>query len=307
VTHSIYTDKEVFLRELVSNASDSLEKYRYLQSTGEIAVKTADPLEININVDLKANTITISDNGIGMTRDELISNLGTIARSGSKAFVEKIKSSGKDMRDGDGIIGQFGVGFYSAYMVADSVSIDSLSATAADAAAGNTWVSRGDGEFEVQPCQGASRGSKIVLSLKDSCKDFADVKKVKEIIKKYSNFVPFPIKVNGETVNTVSAIWVQDKSSVTEEQYTEFYKFISNAFDKPSFTLHFRTDAPINLNALLFVPTFHTEKFGHGRMELGVNLYSRKVLIESKPKDLLPDWMRYLVGQRFILNIDFNL
>jgi HSP90 family molecular chaperone len=292
VTHSIYTDKEVFLRELVSNASDSLEKYRYLQSTGEIAVKTADPLEININVDLKANTITISDNGIGMTRDELISNLGTIARSGSKAFVEKIKGSGKDARDGDGIIGQFGVGFYSAYMVADSVAIDSLSATAADATTGNTWVSRGDGEFEVQPCQSASRGSKIVLSLKDSCKEFADAKKVKDIIKKYSNFVPFPIKVNGETVNTVSAIWVQDKSSVTEEQYTEFYKFISNAFDKPSFTLHFRTDAPINLNALLFVPTFHTEKFGHGRMELGVNLYSRKVLIESKPKDLLPDWMR---------------
>jgi TNF receptor-associated protein 1 len=294
VTHSIYTDKEVFLRELVSNASDSLEKYRYMKTTGTVTNVSPDPLEINIVVSKAKNTIEIVDNGIGMTREELISNLGTIARSGSKQFVESIKSSspGASSRDGDGIIGQFGVGFYSAFMVADTVTVDSLSAQSGAAEEGATWSSAGSGDFTVEANGSVSRGSRVVLNLKDSCKEFADSKRIKEIIKKYSNFVPFPIKVDGEVVNTISAIWVQDKSTVTEEQYTEFYKFISNGFDKPSFTLHFRADAPINLNALLFVPTFHTEKFGQGRMELGVNLYSRKVLIESKPKDLLPDWLR---------------
>ena len=294
VTNSIYTDKEVFLRELISNASDSLEKYRYLKTTGGVKHTSPDPLEINIVIDKTKNTLEITDNGIGMTRDELISNLGTIARSGSKQFVEKIKanSTATSARDGDGIIGQFGVGFYSAFMVADSVVVDSMSAQAENLDDGNSWTSTGTGEFTMHQNTGISRGSRVVLNLKDKCKEFADVKKIKDIIKKYSNFVPFPIRVNGDIVNTVNAIWVQDKSSVTEEQYTEFYKFISNAFDKPQFTLHFRADAPINLNVLLFVPTFHTEKFGQGRMELGVNLYSRKVLIETKPKDLLPDWLR---------------
>lgn len=299
VTHSIYTDKEVFLRELVSNASDSLEKFRYLKTTGAITATDNEPLEINIKIDAKNKTLTIMDNGIGMSKEDLISNLGTIARSGSKQFVEKIKESSAESakRDGDGIIGQFGVGFYSAFMVADTVSVESLSADAASTTnVGSTWTSGGTGDFTIQQSEGVTRGSKVELQLKEACKEYADVKKVKEIIKKYSNFVPFPIKVDGEIVNTVSAIWVQDKASVTEEQYNGFYKFISNAFDKPSFYLHFKTDAPINLNALLFVPTFHTEKFGQGRMEMGVNLYSRKVLIESKPKDLLPDWLRFVKG-----------
>lgn len=297
VTHSIYTDKEVFLRELISNASDSLEKYRYTKSTGTLANADDEPLEINISVNPKKRTLTISDNGIGMSSEELVSNLGTIARSGSKQFVEQIQSSGESSsRDGDGIIGQFGVGFYSAFMVSKEVSVESLSALASQGESGATWSSSGSGDFTIDPTVGARRGSRIEMQLKESCKEFADVKKVKEIIKKYSNFVPFPIKVEGEVVNTISAIWVQDKNSVTEDQYTEFYKYISNAFDKPAFKLHFSTDAPINLNTLLFVPTFHTEKFGQGRMEAGVSLYSRKVLIESKPADLLPDWLRFVKG-----------
>jgi len=294
VTNSIYTDKEVFLRELISNASDSLEKLRYKLTTGEVATQGEDPLEINIFTDEEKKTVTIVDNGIGMSKDELISNLGTIARSGSKAFVEKLKTTegGKT----DGIIGQFGVGFYSAFMVSDTVTVESRSAEASDAV-GNLWSSDGSGAYTIKPgSEETTRGSKIVLSLKDTCSEFATPDRIKEIIKRYSNFVSFPIKVDGSPVNTVSAIWTHDKNSVTSAQYSEFYKFIANAHDEPSFTLHFRTDAPLDLKALFFIPSYHTEKFGMGRMEPGVNLYSRKILIENKPKDLLPDWLRFVKG-----------
>jgi TNF receptor-associated protein 1 len=269
VTHSIYTDKEVFLRELVSNASDSLEKLRYLQTTGNPPALSDDsPLEINIDIDAEKKTITISDNGIGMTKDELISNLGTIARSGSKQFVEKIQNTtAGSSRDGDGIIGQFGVGFYSSFMVSDRVSVDSLSAESTDRVA-HSWESDGSGTFTVNEVP-AGRGSKLTLHLKESCQEFCDPKRIKEIVKKYSNFVAFPIKVDGVVVNTVTAIWTQDKNSVTEQQYNDFYKYVANAFDKPKYVLHFKADAPLDLKALLFFPTLHTEKFGMGRMEPG--------------------------------------
>lgn len=294
VTHSIYTDKEVFLRELISNAADSLEKFRYLQATGQAASADESPLEISISVDTANNILTISDNGVGMSKDELISNLGTIARSGSKQFVEKLKNAGSS-RESESIIGQFGVGFYSSFMVSDTVSVESLSAENSESG-GNTWSSDGSGNFTVSPASEAKRGSKISLHLKDSCKEYADPKRIKEIIKKYSNFVSFPIKVDDIEVNTVSAIWTQDKNSVTETQYNDFYKYVANAFDKPKYTLHFKTDAPIDLKALLFFPMLHSEKFGMGRMEPGVNLYSRKIVIENKPKDLLPQWLRFMKG-----------
>eukprot|EP01038_Epipyxis_sp_PR26KG_P005772 gene5772-7969_t len=300
VTNSIYTDKEVFLRELISNASDALEKLRYNQSTGVGIQADSAPLEINIITDTTNNTITLIDNGIGMTRTELVSNLGTIARSGSKQFVQEVKEkSGSSDRDAEGIIGQFGVGFYSSFMVSDTVSVESISAAESELITAHKWSSDGSGVFkieEIQPSDGMTHGSKIIMQLKDSCKEFTETERVKSIIQRYSNFVAFPIKLNGELVNTVSAIWTQDKAFVTEEQYTEFYKFISNAYDKPRYKLHFRTDAPLDLKCLFFIPFFHPEKFGLGRMPLGVNLYSRKVLIESKPKDLLPEWLRFVKG-----------
>eukprot|EP01040_Poterioochromonas_malhamensis_P009323 gene9323-10124_t len=303
VTHSIYTDKEVFLRELVSNASDALEKFRYFQVSGAVKGDGTHPLEINIITDSEKNTLTIIDNGIGMTREELVANLGTIARSGSKQFVEQLsKGEGSTGASKDGIIGQFGVGFYSSFMVSDEVSVESLSGQKdAGEATYNRWKSDGSGEFlveNVSEIEGLTspHGSKIVMKLKESCKEFSDAERIKSIIRHYSSFVSFPIKVNGDVVNTVGAIWLKDKKEVTDEQYKEFYKFISNAFDEPKYTLHFRTDAPIDLKCILFVPSFHSEKFGMGVMEPGVNLYSRKVLIESKPKDLLPDWLRFLKG-----------
>ena len=298
VTHSIYTDREVFVRELISNASDALEKFRYRQVKGEVTVNDDEPLEINILANKDTNTLTLIDNGIGMSKDELIENLGTIARSGSKQFVESLKSTGST--DSNSIIGQFGVGFYSSFMVSDSVSVESISALTKADSSSSTWESDGSGTYKIKESTRSenikSRGSCIVMKLKDSCKEFADADKIKSIIQRYSNFVAFPIKVNGEVVNTVSAIWLNDKNSVTTEQYNNFYKFIANAFDEPRYTLHFRADAPIDLKCLFYVPTFHTEKFGMGRMEPGVNLYSRKVLIESKPKDLLPDWLRFVKG-----------
>jgi len=317
VTNSIYTDKEVFIRELISNASDALEKYRYQQVKGEVGGAgsvsiVASPLEINLFTDDKNNTLTIVDNGIGMSKEELVSNLGTIARSGSRQFVESLRSgeqSGTQTAT-EGIIGQFGVGFYSSFMVSDSVEVESLPAASTDndQQLVHLWKSDGTGTFEIEsrPLEDCSihsltdfsnhHGSKITMLLKESCKEYANPEKIKSIIKKYSNFVSFPVKLNGEVVNTVSAIWTMEKTAVTEEQYKEFYRFIANAYDEPKYRLHFRTDAPIDLKCLFYVPRFHSEKFGMGRTELGVNLYSRKVLIESKPKDLLPEWLRFIKG-----------
>lgn len=303
VTNSIYTDKEVFLRELISNASDALEKYRYKQVLGEVKASGDDdkPLGIQILADKENKTLTLIDNGIGMTKDELIGNLGTIARSGSKQFVQQLKDNGAS-KDGDGIIGQFGVGFYSSFMVSDKVSVDSVSANINELSSQHKWSSDGSGVYTIEEVKDAEeankvkRGCKLVLHLKESCADFADPEKIKSIIKRYSNFVSFPISVNEEVVNTVSAIWLQDKKTVSEAQYEEFFKYIANAYDKPKYTLHFRADAPIDLKCLFFIPSFHTEKFGMGRMDVGVNMYSRKVLIENKPKDLLPDWLRFVKG-----------
>eukprot|EP01033_Poteriospumella_lacustris_P008614 gene8614-6205_t len=304
VTNSIYTDKEVFIRELVSNSSDALEKYRYSQVKGdtrEDASGAASSLSIQIFADPEKNTLTILDNGIGMSKEELISNLGTIARSGSKQFVEQTATSADSTSSRDGIIGQFGVGFYSAFMVAEKVTFESISALG-DKKLAHRWSSTGTGEFTIEDVYvneipGVSNhGSRITMYLKDSCKEFSDPQRLKSIIKHYSAFVSFPISVNDDAVNTVQALWSRDKKEINDGQYKDFYQFITGAHDEPRFRLHFRTDAPLDLKVLLFVPFFHSEKFGMGAMEPGVNLYSRRVLIESKPKDLLPDWLRFIKG-----------
>eukprot|EP00595_Chromulina_sp_UTEXLB2642_P001065 CAMPEP_0196767680 /NCGR_PEP_ID=MMETSP1095-20130614/41847_1 /TAXON_ID=96789 ORGANISM="Chromulina nebulosa, Strain UTEXLB2642" /NCGR_SAMPLE_ID=MMETSP1095 /ASSEMBLY_ACC=CAM_ASM_000446 /LENGTH=657 /DNA_ID=CAMNT_0042136213 /DNA_START=146 /DNA_END=2119 /DNA_ORIENTATION=+ len=296
VTHSIYTDKEVFLRELISNASDALEKLRYKQVSGEIASSNENPLEIQLFTDKNNKTLTLVDTGIGMTKEELISNLGTIARSGSRSFVEQLKSD-DSKRSVDNIIGQFGVGFYSSFMVSDKVTVEGKSATNPDSTV-YKWSSDGSGVYTIEGTEATdlSNGCRITLHLKDSCAEYSDPERIKTIIKKYSSFVTFPIKLNGEEVNTVTALWTQDKKEVTSSQYNEFYKFFTNDYDSPRYTLHFKTDAPIDLKCLFFVPSSHTEKFGMGRIEPGVNLYSRKILIESKPKDLLPEWLRFMKG-----------
>ncbi|CAI5738756.1 unnamed protein product [Hyaloperonospora brassicae] len=296
VTHSIYTDKDVFIRELISNASDALEKLRHLQSTGADLQDAELEPKIEITTDEKAGTLTIADTGVGMSKEELIENLGTIARSGSKAFLEQLKESSTG-ESGDalgGIIGKFGVGFYSAFMVAEKVEVFSQSAV--PGRSGTLWRSDGSGSYEIADATDVTRGSKIVVYLKDSCKDFGTKAKVESIIRRYSNFVSFPIVLDGDTVNTVQALWTKSESDVTDEEYTEFYKFIANAFDEPAYRLIFKADAPIELKTLFFIGSSHTEKFGFARLEPGVSLYSRKVLIERNSPDILPDWMRFVRG-----------
>jgi len=293
VVHSLYTDKEIFIRELISNASDATEKLRHTQ----VATKDADifdadlDLEIQITSDEETGEITIRDFGIGMTRDELIENLGTIAHSGSKAFLNALKESGER---NDNLIGQFGVGFYSVFMVADAVKVYTRNWQTDGQC--YCWSSDGSGAYEIEQVEGERRGTRIVLTLKDEYKDFAKKDRIEEIIKKYSAFVQFPVLVGGEKLNTIGAIWLKGKSDVTEEEYKDFYKFQAKAFDEPRFWLHFAADAPLSINALIYAPTENMEGFGFGRMEPGVGLYCRKVLIDSEPKNLLPDWLRFVRG-----------
>ena len=269
VTHSLYTDKEVFLRELISNASDSLEKLRHLQST-EQNHDCRHPdlgLEIRIDTDEVNKTISISDSGIGMNRREMIEHLGTIAKSGSKAFMNELA---KDSPNGDisdaaskGIIGKFGVGFYSSFMVGDRVEVRSVKAFSHEDEKPLVWSSSGVGSYDISTVPDdikQSRGATLVIHLKDDQLEYVDEKRVEQVLKKYSNFVNFPILLNGNRLNTVNAIWADDPKSIDDDKYSEFYKYIANAFDEPLDRLHYRADAPLDIKALFFIPSFHSEK-----------------------------------------------
>lgn len=291
VIHSLYTEKDIFLRELISNSADALEKFRHQRLLEKEVFDPDAQLEINIRVDDKEKTLTVIDSGIGMTREELEHNLGTIAHSGSKTFLTEIAQA--DQKDVN-LIGQFGVGFYAAFMVAKRVRV--LSRSYRVDAEGYEWTSDGTGSFTISPASGLHRGTKIIVELTDDAADYANEDTVKRIIKQYSNFVPFPIKVSGEEVNTVQALWTRNKNEITEEEYTEFYKFIANAFDEPISHLHFSADAPLAIKALLFVPEDNIELMGFGRMDPGVSLYCQKVLIEQHSKNILPEWLRFLKG-----------
>jgi len=296
VANSLYTDTEVFVRELISNASDALEKARYLQQTSGL-IESSKDLEIRMYVNEKENTLVIQDFGVGMTKAEMIENLGTIAKSGSKEFVQRAAEA-KDGQavDASNIIGQFGVGFYSLFMVSDDVRVFSKSASPDAEDVAHMWRSDGSGEYEINEAEGVQRGTKIVIKLKERAKQFAVKHVIEGIIKKYSNFVGFPISLNEKKINTVGALWSQDKNSISEEQHLEFYRYIANAYDSPYFHLQFQTDAPIDIRCLLYFPEKHLERFGMGRMEPGVSLYSRKVLIQAKCKQILPEWLRFIKG-----------
>ena len=291
VIHSLYTDKEIFVRELISNATDACEKLRFHQSSGQ-AIHQADVTpSIAVTTDEKAGTITIADTGLGMTHGELVENLGTIAHSGTKAFLKQLAGNQKpDV----GLIGQFGVGFYSAFMVAKRVTVYSRSSAPAEQ--GWQWTSEGGGGYELAPADDLPRGTKITLELKDDAKEFAQASTAERIIQRYSSFVPFPIELNGKRLNTVQAIWARSKSEIKEEEYNEFYTFVGHDHEPPRYRLHFSADAPLAIQALLFVPQRNFESMGMGRMDSEVNLYCRKVLIQAKAQGLFPDWLRFLKG-----------
>ena len=295
VASALYTDKEVFIRELISNASDALEKVRRMNQVSPD--KVDDPskeLSVQISCDDKNNIFVIQDSGIGMSKEELIKNIGTIAHSGSRAFVKQLKEASDKGEATSNIIGQFGVGFYSTFMVADKVRIYTRSAIKGQP--GYCWESTGEGNYTISEAEGVARGTKIVIYLKKNEKEFSFKDTVQKIIQKYSNFVSYPIILNGAKVNTLDAVWLKSKNSVTAEEHQEFYKYLSHYGGNPLYILHFNLDIPLNMNALFYVPDHHTESLGMGKMEPGVNVHSRRVLIRAKHPDILPDWLRFLKG-----------
>jgi len=294
VANSLYTDKEVFLREIISNASDALEKRRYAETIGA-AEASAGEMSISLTTDAEANTLTIADTGIGMSKEDLIANLGTIASSGSKRFVTQLNEQGGEGASAASanVIGQFGVGFYSVFMVADEVTVFSREH---GAAVGHCWKSTGDGAYELSEATHVSAGTKIVLKLKAGESKFASRYAVESNLRKYSSFVGFPVSVDGERANTIEALWTKGKNEVTQEQHNDFFRFIAQDFTDPRYTLHFSADAPLSIKALFYVPETHMEKWGMARQEAGVSLYSRRVLIQPKCEKLLPEWMRFVKG-----------
>ncbi len=291
LARSLYTNREVFVRELVSNAADALDKVRFENIRGTEIFQPDLEFEIKIDLDKDKKTFTITDTGIGMTRDELIKNIGTIAHSGSAEFLKQVS---ENEQAGPTLIGQFGVGFYSVYMVAENVEITTRSYLK-DAEA-CLWRSDGTGSYTIESVDSAPRGTKIVIHLRDDVMEFAEKDRIENVIKKYSNFVPFSIKLNGEQINKISAIWREPKTSVKEEQYKEFYKFFANISEEPISWLHFSADAPIQLNTLLFFPKTNYEILGFSPKEHGVNLFVKRVLIQPDNKDLLPQYLRFMKG-----------
>ena len=296
--YSLYTNKEVFVRELVSNAADALEKVRFLQASGAEVHDPDVELVISITTDEEARTITIADTGIGMSREELVENLGMIAHSGSKAFLEQLaeaKGKEKDQEADASLIGRFGVGFYSTFMVGEKVTVETRSADP-DGSSWR-WTSTGDGTYETEAIKDdLPRGTRIVVSLTEAQSEFARQTTIATIVKRYSNFVPFPINLNGERLNTVEAIWARDARGIKADEYEEFYRLIGHDFEAPMYRLHFSADAPLAIRALLFVPKRNLEAPGMSRGETQVHLYSSKILIDSAPKELLPEWMRFVKG-----------
>lgn len=295
--HSIYSDREVFVRELVSNAADALDKVRFLEVTRDDLRKPGtDVPGIRITTDTDAKTITFEDDGIGMTEDEVVQFLGTIAHSGTKAFLDKLqqaKAEGDDEATAD-LIGQFGIGFYSAFMVARQVDVHTLSAEP-DAKA-IRWSSEGAGTYTLDAGDRDERGTTITLHLRSDADDFADDARLSGIIRKYSNFVSWPITVGEDQANDGKAIWRKRPSEVDDDEANAFYKQISSDFQDPALTIHVQADTPLQYSAMLFVPAVRPWDLFTPNLDRGPRLYAKRVLITEHAKGLLPDWMRFVSG-----------
>ena len=292
LVHSLYTHKEIFLRELISNSSDALDKIRFESVSGTVVADKDLPLEIRISIDKDKNIIKVSDTGIGMTKEELINNIGTIAKSGSAEFLKKMTDEKKDIAN---IIGKFGVGFYSVFMVAKEVVIKTKSYIEDEA--GVQWKSDGLGSYEISSLfEKIQRGTTVEIHLKEEEKEFAEKYRLQSAIKKHSNFISFPIYLENERINTQPAIWREPKTSVKKEQYDEFYKFLTFDADEPLDVIHISVDAPIQFNALMFIPKKNPDIFGFSRENYGLDLYVKRVLIQHQNKDLLPEYLSFIKG-----------
>ena len=294
VAGSLYSNREIFLRELISNASDACDKLRHQALTAPSLIEGDHDFKIVISVDEKAKTITVSDNGIGMNHDDLLATLGTIASSGTGAFIEQL---GKDDKKDMGLIGQFGVGFYSAFMVSDKVEVTTQKAGEKESW---LWVSDGKGQFTIEEATGdaarSERGATVVLHMKKDAKEFLELSRITHIVKTYSDHISFPVLLGEETLNAASAIWTRAAKDVTAEQYKEFYHHSAHAFDEPWITLHNRIEGVVSYTNLLFIPSvrpfdlFDPERKGH------VKLYVNRVFITEQTDGLLPPYLRFLRG-----------
>jgi len=314
VTNSLYQEKEVFLRELISNSSDALEKRRHeaIKDADEFGLKgVQDDLEFRIKIsteeeeDGKALKLIVEDNGIGMSEEELTRNLGTIAKSGSKEFLENL-SGAKENDAASNIIGKFGVGFYSAFMVGKKVEVHTSNGKESF-----VWASEGTGKFTVSKSNEAPkpRGTKIVIHMKEDCKTIASQWAIEETLKKYSAFVSFPIYINENKYNEIGALWMKKHSEVSDEQATAFYRYVSGATDSPTFRMHFEADAPLTIRSLIFFPETNPERgIGmHAKVDSGIALYSRRVLIQKNAHGLLPPFLRFLRGVVDCEDIPLNI
>lgn len=295
LAHSLYTDRDIFLRELISNASDALNRVQFEMLTNEDVYGADQELAIYLATDEEAGRITVSDTGIGMDRDELVMNLGTIAHSGARTFMDNVQSGQSALEE---IIGQFGVGFYSVFMVAAEVSVVSRSYRPDDRAW--QWRSSGDSQYTLEPAERQERGTTITITLKDDAKEFANAWRLEQIVRKHSDYVSFPIhlEIDGEdrVVNRQTALWRTSPNQVSDEEYEEFYKQLTFDTEGPLTHVHVVADAPVNLRSVLFIPQHRERGMLHLRPDHGLRLYSRKILIQEFNKDLLPEYYRFVDG-----------
>jgi molecular chaperone HtpG len=305
ITHSLYSHKEVFLRELISNASDAIDKIRFDSVSNDSILENNKEWKIKIIPDSKNNTLTISDNGIGMSLQTIVDNLGTIAKSGTKEFLDQLKNT--EAASKPELIGQFGVGFYSAFMVADTVTV--ISRTAGNPGEGVKWVSDGQGEYTVESVEKENRGTDIILNLKIEEKDFTEQWKIRSLVKQFSDFIEHPIvmdvekeddkknkTVEEETLNSRKALWLRSKTEVTKKEYDQFYQQISNDFSSPARILHYTGEGVVEFKVLLFIPAKKPYDMLFGETKVGPKLYIRRVLIMDHCEQLLPSYLRFVKG-----------
>ena len=308
VANSLYSEREIFLRELISNSADACEKLRYLALSKKNILGENKILEIKINVSKKRKIIEIEDNGIGMSRQDLIDNLGTIARSGTNKFIESIKS--KKTND-ISAIGQFGVGFYSSYMVADTVAVHSKNV---EDDSSHLWISNGKDNYTIEELKKEDRGTKISLNIKKDSEEFLDSMRLRSIISKYSNYIPFPIylkdldtKDKEEKINEGNPLWLKDKKDIKTEDYKQFYNNISFNFDEPLKTIHFNAEGVINYKALLYLPTNQPMDLFNSERKNKIKLYVQKVFITDECDEIMPNWLRFVPGVVDSQDISLNI
>jgi molecular chaperone HtpG len=310
VAHSLYSEKEVFLRELISNASDACDKLRYASISDAALLSNNSEFKIEIEIDKKNKIFNLSDNGIGMTKEELIESLGTIAKSGTQAFMKTLE--GKEDKDvKSSLIGQFGVGFYSAFMVSDKITVESKKAGSSEAW---SWTSDGKGSFEIDSVKKEEVGTKIILSISDKDKEYLEADKIETIVKKYSDHIAQPVTLKSskkdeedKVLNNASALWTRDKKDITEDQYKEFYHHVGMAYDDPWLTLHNKAEGLISYTNLLFIPSNRPMDIFNPDRKANLKLYVRRVFITDDCEGLIPPYLRFVKGIIDTDDIDLNV